>query len=73
MKKVILINEADAVDYEDLARAEMTHWWGDRCKHHRIGQELLVEVGGQFALREGVKRLKSFGIGAKVVRRDLPY
>lgn len=62
-------------DYDEFVRPDMVRFWRGKAVHRRVDGELLIDVGAagdkRFALREGVKRLASFDVHARVVRRTL--
>lgn len=65
--------EPASYDEVPFIHQDMLRWWRGRAKTHRHNGELLIEVGApkRVNLYEGVKRLASFGIKARVVRRHL--
>lgn len=64
---VVLIESA----LEPIVEADMRRWWRDRCKKHVVHGETYFEVATpiRFNCYEGVKRLASFGVRARVARR----
>lgn len=59
-------------DYDAAVRADMERWWHGHCRHHHLPDgRLLVETRGRLNLYGGVERLASFGVEARVVRRDV--
>ncbi len=68
MALVVLIETPDKLD--DYAEQDMRRWWGHHCRKHTGHGEVFFIVPGKFRLYEGVKRLASFGIKARVARRE---
>jgi len=66
---VILIEKPEELD--EFTEADMRRWWRHQCKKHFQDGEVLFEVcvPKRFNLSEGVKRLRSFGVSARIVRR----
>lgn len=69
MSLVVLV-ESPLTEY---AEAEMRRWWRHRCKKHERAGEVFFEVSYPFRLNgyEGVRRLRSFGVTARIARRRL--
>lgn len=68
----LLIENPEA--YDDMVRPDMHRWWRTGVKHHYVNGETLVELADgtrRVWLPESVKRLASFGVRARVVRRPL--
>ncbi len=72
---LVLIENPES--YDDLVRPDMERWCARRCKHHHQDGELLIEIAPgrrRVMLPEWVKRLASFNVRARVVRRTIrPY
>jgi len=68
MALVILVETPDKL--EDYIEQDMRRWWGGHCLKRERNSETLFIVPGKFKLYEGVKRLASFGVKARVVRRE---
>jgi len=68
MALVVLI---ESEDFDEYTEQEMRRWWRHRCKKHQVNGEVFFEVAYpvRFNTREGVKRLASFGVKARIVRR----
>lgn len=69
---VILIENPDS--YDDLVRPDMQRWCCNRAKHHHQDGELLIEIPEgrrRVMLPEWVKRLASFNVRARIVRRTI--
>jgi len=71
MALVVLIENHE--DFDTYTENDMRRWWGHACKKHSQNGEVFFEFGSnvRYKTREGVRRLKSFGINAKVVRRPI--
>ena len=70
---LVLLIENPA-EYDDLVRPDMQRWWRRGVKHHYVNGETLVGLAAgdkRIWLPESVKRLASFGVRARVVRRTL--
>ena len=66
------IKIADPEDYDAIVRADMERWWRGHCTHHKLPNGgILIETRGRLNLYGGVERLASFGVAARVVRRDV--
>jgi hypothetical protein len=69
MALVVLIEDG----LTDHAERDMRRWWGGNCKKRVANGETYFEVCGKFRLYEGVKRLASFGVRARIARRRLNW
>lgn len=70
MALVVLIDEPDKLD--DHTEQDMRRWWRQHAKKHVREGEVFFEVMGKLNLYGGCKRLWSFGVPARVVRRAIP-
>ncbi|KKL87373.1 hypothetical protein LCGC14_1935350 [marine sediment metagenome] len=71
MARVVLIEDPELLD--SPIELDMRRWWGDRVRKHVVDGEVYFEVGApvEFRTREGVKRLASFGVPARVANRKI--
>ncbi len=65
----------ETVDMWPEAQADMTRWWSGGCRAKTVDGELLLDVqmpdrNNHFRLYEGIKRLASFAVRARVVLRS---
>lgn len=71
MSLVILIENPDKLD--DYIERDMRRWWRHNCKKHVADSETWFEIRDfRTWATESIKRLASFGIKARVVRRFTP-
>jgi hypothetical protein len=69
MALVVLIETPGKLD--GYIEQDMRRWWRNHCrKHTTLNGEIFFIVPGKFNLYEGVKRLASFGVKARVARRE---
>ena len=66
MALVVLIENPEKLD--DYVEQDMRRWWQHRCRKIVSGGKTYFIVPGKFYLYEGVKRLASFGVKARVAR-----
>ena len=68
---VVLIETPEELD--EFTEQDMCRWWRGRCVKRVRDGEMFFEVASpvRFNAREGVKRLASFGVTARVVRRSV--
>lgn len=75
MALVVLIENPEDFDQGTWNHIEqdMRRWWRHRCVKHVLGGEVFFQVGDpvKFNLYGGVERLQSFGVRARVVRRNV--
>lgn len=71
MALVVLIENPEQLD--EYTEVEMRRWWRHRCRKITWGGEVFFSVGApkKMNLYEGVKRLRSFGVDARVARRPV--
>lgn len=65
---VILIQDS----LDEFTEQDMRRWWRGRCVKHVVKGETFFDVGEpkKLNLWEGVRRLASFGVRARVARRN---
>lgn len=71
MALVVLIKQPENLD--EFTESDMRRWWRGRCVKHVRDGEMFFEVASpvRFNVSEGVKRLASFGVSARVARRSV--
>jgi hypothetical protein len=69
MSLVVLIETPER--FSDYVGQDMRRWWRHHCKKTMHNGQIWFDVAAPkaFNLREGVKRLASFGVQARVARR----
>lgn len=69
MALVVLIES----EMHEHAEADMRRWWRHHCRKHMRQGETYFEVASpvRWNAYEGVKRLASFGVKARVARRPI--
>lgn len=75
MALVVLIEDQEMFKSSEFIEQDMRRWWQNKCKKIVIGTDASHEIyfdvatPKHFNLYEGVKRLASFGVKARVARR----
>ncbi len=71
MALVILIEQPE--EFDEFTGEDMRRWWRYRCKKIVRSNETYFDVASpkRFNLYEGVRRLASFGVQARVARRPV--
>ncbi len=68
-RKLVVLLESEI---DDFTEQDMRRWWRHHCKKVTTNGETFFIVANRFNAKEGVKRLASFGVNARMALRPVP-